>query len=114
MNARTKSIAAGLLVSAVALSAQQTEPDRADAPASFEVASVKPNNSGTQSSGTHWQPSGALNATNVTLKLVIANAYEVRAFQVEGPGWLDSGRFDINARAAEGTSDRLRASRSVC
>ena len=59
-------------------------------------------------SGTLWQPSGALSATNVTLQSVIARAYEVREFQVDGPGWLGSARFDIMARAPEGTPDRLR------
>ena len=108
MAAEAKIIVVGLMVSAIALSAQQRGPDGADAIASFEVVSVKPNNSGAQGSGTQWQPSGALNATNVTLKSVIARAYEVREFQVDGPGWLGSARFDIAARAREGTPDQSR------
>src|SRR6185503_18355335 len=86
---------------------QQSQPGAVES-ASFEVASVKPNNSGLQSSGTNWQSSGRLIATNVTLKSVIANAYEVRTFQIEGPGWLDAARFDISARFPEEAPDRLR------
>lgn len=89
------------------LSAQQRQPDTAET-ASFEVASVKPNDSGLQRSEMYWQPSGRLIVANATLKSVIANAYEVRTFQIEGPGWLDAARFDISARAPEGTPDRLR------
>lgn len=100
-------IAVGLLMSIGGLSAQG-KPDTADKPASFDVASVKPNNSATQGSGMHWQPSGVLIATNVTLKSVVARAYEVREFQVNGPGWLGSARFDIAARAREGTPDQSR------
>lgn len=101
-------IVVGLMVGAIALSAQQREQDGVDATPSFEVASVKPNNSGAQGSGVHWQPSGVLIATNVTLKSVIARAFEVREFQVDGPGWLGSARVDIAARAREGTPDQAR------
>jgi uncharacterized protein (TIGR03435 family) len=106
--AAARILVVGMLVSAIALSAEQREQDGAGASASFEVASVKPNNSGTQGSGVLWQPSGALNATNVTLKSLIARAYEVREFQVDGPGWLEFARFDIAARAREGTPDQSR------
>jgi uncharacterized protein (TIGR03435 family) len=98
-----------IFLAATALaSAQQPQQDPSAETASFEVASVKPNNSGLQTSGTHSQPGGSLTATNVTLKSVIASAYEVRTFQIEGPAWLDAARFDITARAPEGTPDRLR------
>jgi uncharacterized protein (TIGR03435 family) len=108
MVATGRVIVLGLLISTVALSAQQREPDSPGARASFEVASVKPNKSGVQGSGTQWQPNGTVIATNVTLKSVIARAYEMREFQVDGPGWLSSARFDIAARAPEGTSDGQR------
>lgn len=101
-------IVVGLMVSAIALSGQQREQDGGGAPASFEVASVKPNNSGAQGSGTEWQRSGVLIATNVTLKSLIARAYEIREFQVDGPGWLGAARFDIAARGREGTPDQSR------
>ena len=106
--AASSRVAVAVLVCAVGIAAQQVQPD-SGATASFEVASVKPNNSGIQGSGTQWQPNGTVIATNVTLKSVIARAYEMREFQVDGPGWLSSARFDIAARAREGTSDGQRA-----
>ena len=109
MTACAQVFAAGLLlVGTVAEPAPQNQAGKSDAPASFEVASVKPNNSGEQSSGTEWQRSGALNATNLTLRSLIARAYEVREFQVNGPDWLAASRFDIAARAPEGTPDSSR------
>ena len=96
-----------LAVLAAGVSAHQAQP--AGATASCEVASVKPNKGGTSGGGPPLQPNGGYRATNVALKSVIANAYEVRIFQIEGgPAWLTSERFDIVARGREGTPDRLR------
>ena len=100
--------ALAVLAGALSAAAQQVQPD-AGATASFEVASVKPNKGGTLGGGPPSQPNGGYRATNVALKSVIANAYEVRIFQIEGgPAWLTSERFDIVARGREGTPDRLR------
>jgi uncharacterized protein (TIGR03435 family) len=65
---------------------------------SYDVASIKPNKSGSQNSGTSTQ-NGQLTATNVTLRNMIRNAYDLQDFQiVGGPGWVDSDRFDIIAK----------------
>jgi uncharacterized protein (TIGR03435 family) len=71
---------------------------------SFEVASIKANNShsptDSTSYGTHFI------ATNVKLKELILNAYHVLDFQlVGGPDWINSNtvRFDIEA-----TTDSIR------
>jgi uncharacterized protein (TIGR03435 family) len=75
----------------------------AQAPAAtptFEVASVKPNRSGDGRIMLGLQPGGRFTATNVTLGVLIRNAYRVQDFQiVGGPGWLSSDRFDIVAKA---------------
>lgn len=42
--------------------------------------------------------------TYVTLKELIAIAYEVKAYQITGPDWLASQRFDIVAKLPEGAS----------
>jgi uncharacterized protein (TIGR03435 family) len=106
--ATLKLMAIAVLAGTVGAAAQQVQPDT-DATASFEVASVKPNKGGTTGGGPPLQPNGGYRATNVALKSVIANAYEVRIFQIEGgPAWLTSERFDIVARGREGTPDRLR------
>jgi uncharacterized protein (TIGR03435 family) len=72
----------------------------ADAPA-FEVASVKPNNSGeARVSFTYRRAGGRFNATNATLRLLICNVYQLQDSQiVGGPSWLNADRFDIVAKA---------------
>ena len=98
------------LIARAALSAQQASPAGADESASFEVASVKPNTSRISNAIPASRGNGSYSASNVALKSVIANAYEVRIFQIEGgPDWLTSERFDIIARGREGTPDRLRS-----
>lgn len=99
----------GLLAGAVTLSAQQAPPAGADETASFEVASVKPNTSRVSNAVPPSRANGSYSASNVALKSVIANAYQVRIFQIEGdPAWVTTERFDIIARGREGTPDRLR------
>jgi uncharacterized protein (TIGR03435 family) len=70
------------------------------APPSFEVASVKRNTSGDLNSGFDARPGGIVVASNVTLRSLIRVAYQIQVSQIEGgPAWLDSDRFDINAKA---------------
>ena len=78
---------------------------------SFEVASVKPTaggqvNVGGQiwtSVGASFKPGGNFEAVNATLGSVIRLAYGLREFQtVGGPAWLDTERFDIQARPPQG------------
>jgi uncharacterized protein (TIGR03435 family) len=47
---------------------------------------------------------GMLRYTNVSLKDCIRVAYRVKEFQVEGPDWLGSTRFDIVAKLPDGAS----------
>ena len=69
----------------------------------FEVASIKPNGSGSQSSSTSTRDGGYLSATNVTLKQLIMQSYGLQDFQISGgPDWINTVRFDIQARAMEG------------
>jgi uncharacterized protein (TIGR03435 family) len=73
---------------------------------SFEVVSIKPNNSGSGISGTQYRPGGLYIATNVSLKWLIRESYRVHDFQlVGGPGWIDTDRFDVQARAEAGALD---------
>ena len=98
----------GVLAGVVALSARQAPVDAGET-ASFEVTSVKPNRSGISNAFPPFRANGSFSASNVAVKSVIANAYDVRIFQIEGgPAWLTSERFDILARGREGTPDRLR------
>ena len=42
--------------------------------------------------------------TYMSLKDLIANAYKVRTYQVSGPDWIATDRFDIAARLPDGAS----------
>jgi hypothetical protein len=70
----------------------------------FEVASVKPNVTGDHRVAILTQPGGRFVATGVSLKTLIGFAYSVRDFQIlGGPVWLDDDRWDVEARAQEGS-----------
>ncbi len=70
----------------------------------FEVVSVKPSKAANNSSRTHTDR-GRMTATNVSLKNLIIRAYDLRDYQVEGPDWLASERFDIIAKFPEALPD---------
>jgi bla regulator protein blaR1 len=70
---------------------------------SFEVASIKENNSGARNSGTSSRDGGLFIGTNVSVKQLIMQSYRLQDFQViGGPDWVNTAAFDIQARAAEG------------
>ena len=67
----------------------------------FEVASVKPNKEPVTLISANTEPGGRLVATQQTLRNLNALAYKVRISQViSGPSWIDTDRFDVNAKAA--------------
>ena len=77
----------------------------------FEVASVKPaapivgNMIRVGMRGGPGSPDpGQITYTNVTVKNVLMNAYGVKGFQITGPGWLDSERYDIVAKLPRGAT----------
>jgi len=67
----------------------------------FEVASIHPNITATEGSVIDLPESGRLRVTNATLKTLIRAAWLVQNEQiVGGPKWLDTGRYDIEARTS--------------
>jgi uncharacterized protein (TIGR03435 family) len=92
-----------VLVGLLVLGALRPPRLRAQSPANspaFEVASIKANTSGERRVGIGIQPGGRFTATNVPLRVLIRNAYQVQDTQlVGGPDWIDSARFDIAAKA---------------
>jgi uncharacterized protein (TIGR03435 family) len=74
---------------------------------SFEVASIKPNSSGSGDSDSHGT-TGQLTITNRSLKDLIALAYSVPPVLIAGPDWLDSTRFDIVAKVPAGVGKDKR------
>ena len=80
---------------------------------SFEVASVKPTSAGPVSpgvfggAGLRFTPGGAFEAYNVTLGSIIRLAYGLKDFQTVGaPEWVDTDRFDIQARGPQGAAEK--------
>ena len=66
----------------------------------FEVASVKPNNSGPAAGQSLNSQGDTIVVTNMTVRDLITRAYQVQGFQiVAGPGWIANDRFDITAKA---------------
>jgi uncharacterized protein (TIGR03435 family) len=78
-----------------------------DMPPAFEVASVKPNTSGSGSSHTSGT-TGQLTITNRSLKEPIETAYNVQDFQIAGPEWLGAVKFDIVAKIPAGAQKDQR------
>ena len=53
---------------------------------------------------------GRLTTQNTTLRILVMAAYQKQPFQIiGGPPWFNSDKFDINAKAAEGslTTDQM-------
>jgi uncharacterized protein (TIGR03435 family) len=81
----------------------------AGAPSAFDVASVKPA-SATSRQGADFRvlPGGTLQVTNLNLRVIIEEAFGVKAYQISGgPGWFGTDEFDIEAKA-DGNANRGR------
>jgi uncharacterized protein (TIGR03435 family) len=83
----------------------------------FEVASVKPSAPFTPASGSRQVVRGGPESSdpglarfdNISLFSLVTMAYGIQSSQLSGPDWLNSARFDINARVPQGaTRDQYR------
>jgi uncharacterized protein (TIGR03435 family) len=89
---------AAFLIAAVA--SAQTTPNPASP--QFEVAAIKPNNSGARTVSICVPSPGSFRAQNVWLRFLVQVAWDVKDFQVlGGPGWATSDRYDVTAKATE-------------
>jgi uncharacterized protein (TIGR03435 family) len=100
-------LAAALLVAVLAASltprwiafAQENRP-------SFEVASIKPNDSGRSGFDGFKLSHGGFRAMNVSLQMLIEAAYRLPYARISGgPNWIASARFDIAAKGDEGATN---------
>jgi uncharacterized protein (TIGR03435 family) len=73
---------------------------------SFEVASIKPNTSGSRSTSSGFQGCRFV-ANNATLKMMVVFTYRLPSGQVlpydrviGSPKWMDTDHFDVEAKAA--------------
>lgn len=86
----------------------------ADAALTFTVASVKPSQlppagAGRRGGFAPLNEPGRLRFPAVTLKTLLMFAYDVKDFQIVGPGWLGDERFAVEATMpADTTQDQTR------
>jgi uncharacterized protein (TIGR03435 family) len=90
---------AGLMVVSAAAWAQ--------APVQFEVATIKPVDAIVAGSGQRVNVGVHVNgqqflASALSLKEYLATAHNKRLYQIEGPDWIASDRFDLSAKIPEG------------
>jgi uncharacterized protein (TIGR03435 family) len=70
---------------------------------SFEVASIRPNMSGETDSSSRTQ-NGRFIGRNQNLRDLLEHAYDVMEWQITGPAWILSERFDVTAKPPAGVS----------
>jgi uncharacterized protein (TIGR03435 family) len=100
-------LVASLLCASIAGRAQST-----DARPTFDAASVKPapppDGRGGRRVGMDGGPGtsepGRINFENIGLDAMIGKAYEVKYYQISGPAWFESARFNIIATVPQGTT----------
>ncbi len=101
---------AAILVLGLCVEPVQGQAQASSEPA-FEVASVKANRSGEPYVGAPGDrfSNGRFRSTNIPLRLLIRQAFERhRIDDVRGgPGWLDSDRWDFDAKANSATANML-------
>jgi uncharacterized protein (TIGR03435 family) len=96
---RGKGTVALALVAIGVVGAHAAQPPGPSVPARFDVASVKPNNSGEANGSLREQPGGRVMAANMPLRAIISFAYQTNPFTlVGGPDWIARERFDIAAK----------------
>jgi len=98
-----KIVALALVLTTLTLAQTPDTPKKA----TFEVAAIRP----AKDDGNHSSNSdkGLYRTHNLTLKELIARAYDVDIGQVSGgPGWVDSDSYDITARIPEEFADQTR------
>ena len=87
----------------------------AEKPLTFEAASVKPATppvpdaqgrifSAGPTGGPGTTDPGRIHYPNMSLKNLLMSAYDMKSFQIVGPAWLDTERFEINATLPANTT----------
>lgn len=103
----------GLAVMAGGVMLAQTTADKPE----FEVASVKPAAPPSPErfmvgirGGPGTPDPGQVTFINVNQRMLLARAYAVQDYQISGPGWLESERYDIVAKVPKGaTKEQFQA-----
>lgn len=109
-----RKIALGPVIASLFLATGAALAQTAPKPA-FEVASVKPADMDMQKMAAAMMAGGAIKMgphidgaqaeyTAMALRELIAMAYNVKPFQISGPDWITSTRFDIKAKMPGGST----------
>src|SRR4051794_14273139 len=102
---RFATAAAASLLTVLTASAQQPAPETMP---TFDTVSIKPNRSSDTSRSLQNNP-GYYRATNAPILSLIVAAFNVAVDSVlNAPDWVRTERFDVEARAAEADTDKLR------
>ena len=81
---------------------QASAGDGASKVARFEVASIRPHENPDDSSDTNLLPGGRYEGKNISVRKLIRQATGVDDRQMVGaPGWVDSERYDIDAKTGD-------------
>jgi uncharacterized protein (TIGR03435 family) len=97
---KTTHCALAIAVLTLTASAARAQPARLE----FEVASVRPTPPSEQhglSLGFRMDAAG-MHIGSLTLREIVAAAYRVKTYQVRGPDWTETERFDVNATLPPG------------
>ena len=107
MNAMNRT-AIAILTAGAAFAQNSPKPDASPRP-EFEVATIRPSAQGLQEGVTAGvRIDGAqFRATTLTLKDYIGMAYRVKLYQISGPDWIASDRFDIAATLPPGAANQV-------
>lgn len=99
---------APLLRAQAAQDAQAQDASGSAAP-TFEVASIKPDDSGTQNRLFQSPGPGRFHTINISARLMVEYAYDLKDFQViGGPSWTDSQGYVIDAKADDATTAQMQ------
>ena len=98
------------LVYGVALVAQEPAPPSAKLVPAFEVASIKPNKSGSGSMSVGYPVGNRFVMVNGPVSSLVRSAYSSDTGELVGaPGWVETERYDVTALAGrDATTDELR------
>jgi uncharacterized protein (TIGR03435 family) len=98
-------LAAPVLVGILNMPAGRAQPQAEVKP--FEVASIRPSDPNVRRGGLQLTPDGGLNVMNMSVKQLIAFAYNLPCgkncdpFILDAPGWADSKLFDVRAKGPQ-------------
>jgi uncharacterized protein (TIGR03435 family) len=98
-----------VVIGSAAAFAQSSPKPEASARPEFEVASIRPSAQALEAGVTAGvKIDGAqFRSAFLTMKDYLGLAYRVKIYQISGPDWISSDRFDISATMAPGTATQI-------